>query len=86
MTKPSPPVSLTGNSGTESFVFPRRIPNDYSRCPGTRCDVRHLCARHTAECRAPVSLIDFSALGPAVDRVELCGNHIGNQYPRQGDM
>ncbi len=86
MTKCSHPVSLKGNWSTESFAFPRRLPNDYSRCPGTRCDVRHLCARHTAECRAPVSMIDFSSLGPAVDRVELCGNHISNQTSQQGDM
>jgi hypothetical protein len=57
----------------------RRLPNDVSRCQGTRCDVRHLCARHTAECRAPVSMMDFSVLGPVVDRTELCGNFISNE-------
>lgn len=53
-----------------------RLPNDISRCSGSRCDVREACARHVAESRFPVPITDYSSLGPAVDRADICENFI----------
>lgn len=61
-----------------------RLPYDYERCAASRCDVRDLCLRYTAECREPCRMGDPSMFGPAVTRIDACSSFIANSKAKGG--
>jgi len=60
-------------------VLPHSRLQTPARCSGTRCDVRDRCALHTAVMRVAGNIVDYSSLGPVVNRQEACQNFIRNR-------
>lgn len=69
----------TGDGGIGLLAGKRRLPNDVSRCPGTRCEVRDACARNTSDIQSVSPVFDFSVLGEIVYRTEACSSFISNK-------
>ncbi len=54
-----------------------RLAESITRCTGTRCEIREVCLRHTAE-TTRAWCMDFSMLGQTVTQCHECQNFISN--------